>query len=385
MHDCTAPPSLWDLSHCSRVTITVALAVRPHCLGDRRIHKDSRLDVLFFRINAELWARRDMGVSKQAIRNRRCGSGDERTNTLMRKKGVGEQKRRKRGVPPLAVTSPDSPGGNGRKIVGRTPAFAGNTVRLVTVSLSHYRINGLVRLSLISGRTHVTRQHEAVHPTTSNTLCPPTFSSTIIQIHPSNTNKPLVFTFMSQTHPTAASSSSSSSNFQLIINNALNTYKQRTKNDLGAHPLAVQFQSCDSPSAILAVLHEQVYGLEQSRNSDERWTKWLDPTVDVLYAFSGILGSGVSLVRLRTCTCLICFLIFMLQLFSPASVIFAGIGVLLSVCILINFAWAIITHPFLRLLKMFEQAKTLLSTSLRGSGCFSDASRFTQKCGRPRK
>ena len=106
---------------------------------------------------------------------------------------------------------------------------------------------------------------------------------------------------MSQTHPTAASSSSS--NFQLIINNALNTYKQRTKNDLGAHPLATQLQSCDSPSAILTVLHEQVHGLEQPRSSDERWTKWLDPTVNVLYAFSGILGSGVSLVCLRTCTC----------------------------------------------------------------------------------
>ena len=190
---------------------------------------------------------------------------------------------------------------------------------------------------------------------------------------------------MSHTHPTAASSSSSSSNFQLIINNALNTYSKRTKNDLRAHPLASQLQSCDSPSAIVAVLQEQLQGLDQSRRTDERWTKWLDPTVDVLYAFSGILGSGVGLVCFRTCTCLICFLIFMWQLFSPASVIFAGVGVLLSVCILINFARAIITHTSLRLLKMFEQAKTLLSTSLSGLGCFSDASRSTQKCGRPRK
>ena len=192
---------------------------------------------------------------------------------------------------------------------------------------------------------------------------------------------------MSRTHPTAASSSSSSSssNFQLIINNALNTYSKRTKNDLRAHPLASKLQSCDSPSAIVAVLQEQLQGLDQSRRTDERWTKWLDPTVDVLYAFSGILGSGVGLVCFRTCTCLICFLIFMWQLFSPASVIFAGVGVLLSVCILINYAWAIITHTSLRLLKMFEQAKTLLPTSLSGLGCFSDASRSTQKCGRPRK
>ena len=109
---------------------------------------------------------------------------------------------------------------------------------------------------------------------------------------------------MSQAQPTAVSASSSSSNFQLIINNALNTYKKRTKNDLGAHPLATQLQSCESPSAILAVLHEQVHGLEQSQSSDERWTKWLDPTVNVLYAFSGILGSGVSMVCFGTCMCL---------------------------------------------------------------------------------
>ena len=170
-----------------------------------------------------------------------------------------------------------------------------------------------------------------------DSLIPPTISLARTNLLPS----------MSHTHPTAASSSSSSSNFQQIINNALNTYSKRTKNDLRAHPLASHLQSCDSPSAIVAVLQEQLRGLDQSRSTDERWTKWLDPTVDVLYAFSGILGSGVSLVCLRTCTCLICFLIFMLQLFSPASVIFAGIGVLLSVCILINFTWAIITHTSL--------------------------------------
>ena len=101
---------------------------------------------------------------------------------------------------------------------------------------------------------------------------------------------------MSHNHPTVTSSSSS--NFQLIINNALNTYKKRTKNDLREHPLAAQLQTCNSPSAILAVLQQQVQGLDQSRSADERWTKWLDPTVNVLYAFSDILGAGASLVCL---------------------------------------------------------------------------------------
>src|SRR6266567_3992039 len=93
----------------------------------------------------------------------------------------------------------------------------------------------------------------------------------------------LTLAFIShRAHHMASSSSSSSSNFQLIINNALEAYKKRTKNDLLAHPLAVKLQSCKTPSAILAVLQQQIQGL----SSDDRWTRWLDPTVNVLFALS---------------------------------------------------------------------------------------------------
>jgi hypothetical protein len=96
-----------------------------------------------------------------------------------------------------------------------------------------------------------------------------------------------------------STASSSSPNFQLIINNALDKYKKRTKRDLLAHPLAAQLQSCESSSAILAILHQQVQGLDQSRNNDERWSRWLDPTINILYALSSTLGTGVGLVCLR--------------------------------------------------------------------------------------
>ena len=99
---------------------------------------------------------------------------------------------------------------------------------------------------------------------------------------------------MSQSRITA--SGSSSSNFQLIVNNALKAYEKRTKKDLLAHPLASQLEACDSPGDILAVLQQQIQGLDQSRSRDERWTKWLNPTVNVLFAFSATLGSGVGLV-----------------------------------------------------------------------------------------
>ena len=101
---------------------------------------------------------------------------------------------------------------------------------------------------------------------------------------------------MSHTHPTGPESP----NFQLIFNNALKAYNKQTNNDILLHPLAADLQACQSPSAILAVLQQQVQELGQSRTSDERLTRWLDPTVNVLFAFSETIGEGVSLVRPMT-------------------------------------------------------------------------------------
>ena len=97
---------------------------------------------------------------------------------------------------------------------------------------------------------------------------------------------------MSHTHPT-----STSSNFQLIFDNALKLYKKRTKNDLLNHPLANRLQSCNSPATILAVLQEQVQQLNQSQRSN---SKWLNPTINVLLTFSEALGEGVSTVCFNT-------------------------------------------------------------------------------------
>jgi hypothetical protein len=102
---------------------------------------------------------------------------------------------------------------------------------------------------------------------------------------------------MSSSHP--ITSTSSTNNFQLIFNNALKAYEKRTKKDLLAHPLAAELQDCNSPGTILAVLHRQVQGLDRSLNGNDRWTKWLDPTVNVLYMLNETLGEGVSLVSLK--------------------------------------------------------------------------------------
>ncbi|KAH9073513.1 hypothetical protein EDB83DRAFT_2312847 [Lactarius deliciosus] len=89
-----------------------------------------------------------------------------------------------------------------------------------------------------------------------------------------------------------------SSNFRAIFVAALKAYEKKTKTDLLTHPLATQLQSCDSSSDVLALLRDRV-------------NDWLNPTINVLYAFSATLGEGVGLI------------------FSPAKVISAGVGVLL--------------------------------------------------------
>ena len=99
--------------------------------------------------------------------------------------------------------------------------------------------------------------------------------------------------------PQIPSASASSSNFETIFTAALDMYKKRTKRDISSLRLAAQLQSCDSPGAILAVLRARVQKFDQSQSTDERWIRWVDPTVNVLHAFSTILGNGVGLVIAR--------------------------------------------------------------------------------------
>ena len=94
---------------------------------------------------------------------------------------------------------------------------------------------------------------------------------------------------MAQISPTP----SSPSNLQAIFYASLKEYEKKTKKDLLAHPLIAQFQTCTSPTAVLAVLRTQV---QQSTSGDEKLTRWLSPTVNVLYAFSSVIGAGVGLV-----------------------------------------------------------------------------------------
>ena len=97
---------------------------------------------------------------------------------------------------------------------------------------------------------------------------------------------------------TASSTSTSQSNFASIFNAALDTYKRKTKKDLASHPLLPMLQSCNSPEAVLAVLHKEIRTSSQSENDDNGLTKWVMPTVKVLLAFSATVGQGIGLVNI---------------------------------------------------------------------------------------
>ena len=93
-------------------------------------------------------------------------------------------------------------------------------------------------------------------------------------------------------------SPSTSTNFRTIFVAAMKAYEKKTKTDLLTHPLATQLQSCNSSSDILAVLHDKVNEFDKSRSHNERLSSWLDPTINVLYAFSSTVGQGIGLVSI---------------------------------------------------------------------------------------
>jgi hypothetical protein len=96
------------------------------------------------------------------------------------------------------------------------------------------------------------------------------------------------------------STSTSSTNFETNFSAALKEYKKQTKKDIASHPLSTQLKSCDSSSAVLAILRTQVQDFDQSQGANEKWTKWLDPIVNVLFAFSATLANSVGVVSCET-------------------------------------------------------------------------------------
>jgi hypothetical protein len=92
-------------------------------------------------------------------------------------------------------------------------------------------------------------------------------------------------------------------NFQSIFNDAVKAYNQKTKRNITEDPLLAELRPCTSGNDILTVLHQRGRVLSASRSSSESLTKWLTPTINVLYAFSATIGGGVGFVSVNFLIC----------------------------------------------------------------------------------
>jgi fungal STAND N-terminal Goodbye domain len=97
-------------------------------------------------------------------------------------------------------------------------------------------------------------------------------------------------------------SSTSNTKFQVIFENALKDYTNKTGKDLLNHPLASKLDSCDSPDSILDIFREQAGQFDEFRKGDTELFKWLKPVVKVLHTIStnDVLGHSASSVNLTT-------------------------------------------------------------------------------------
>ena len=88
----------------------------------------------------------------------------------------------------------------------------------------------------------------------------------------------------------------STDNFSVIFNAASNEYQRVTGKSLDTHPFAAQLETSCSPEAVSNVLRTQAQAFTKFREGNEKLMAWLNPTINILLAFSGTLGGGIGLV-----------------------------------------------------------------------------------------
>lgn len=88
---------------------------------------------------------------------------------------------------------------------------------------------------------------------------------------------------------------SSDSNIQSIVD-ALADYARTTGIDLSKNQFATALEQSTSSEAILQLLQGREKAFKEYRDGDRRLISYLTPAVNVIKAFSGILGEAVSLV-----------------------------------------------------------------------------------------
>jgi hypothetical protein len=85
------------------------------------------------------------------------------------------------------------------------------------------------------------------------------------------------------------------SNLQSILD-AVDKYAKQTGISLNENPFADKVKDCDSPSAVLSLLQENLKAFKDYRDNNRKFIKCLSPVVQFVHAFSGILREAAGLV-----------------------------------------------------------------------------------------
>ena len=122
----------------------------------------------------------------------------------------------------------------------------------------------------------------------------------------------------------------------LSILEAVDKYAEQTGVNLKENPFADKVKGCDSPDAILLLLQENMNAFKDYRDKNRKFIDCLSPVVQVVHAFSGILGEVAGLVSHGQSLRSLFLSLFPHQVpFQPAKLIFVGINILFSVRVLL--------------------------------------------------
>jgi hypothetical protein len=87
----------------------------------------------------------------------------------------------------------------------------------------------------------------------------------------------------------------SSENFHLI-HDALENYTEQMKISLKDNPFVTEIKRCDSPGAILQLLEKNRDAFKEYRDKNWKFIDYLNPIVQFVHTFSGILSEATGLV-----------------------------------------------------------------------------------------
>ena len=124
-----------------------------------------------------------------------------------------------------------------------------------------------------------------------------------------------------------------------LFETALNEFEKRAGTNLVRHRIIDELANCGSADSVVDVLQEQAPAFRSFRGDDGKLMTWLKRTVNVLYTLStsGVLGGVIGLVCVYSFHGYALHNVLFLQPFPPAGAIFAGLAILLGVCVLPGF------------------------------------------------